>query len=941
MTDVNTPTTDIQTPISAQDLQRSASHGSLWTMVHTVLAFPLAFVANAIVARSLGAENYGRLAIITLIMGLAIGVSNSGVTEGIQQWGAAAHARGDTKTVDELLRKSLGFHLLVQLPLLVVTACILGHDQPLPVLGALLIAAIFPTVLGTSSLCISVENLTGPAAKQFIVINALTQVTVTAVAAISHSSIAVWSARSAVGAIALPANFIILSAHRRRVVLQPRLPKEMPNGFWKFCVLTAAGGILGILITSRSEILVLQHFSSPAAVGVYALAFGVAAQMRGPVEALLAPLAPSIAGIVEVHPELARATMQRCLRIGSLLSAALLLMVPLVTALFPYIYGNEFYSSAELLPTLAVVALSQAIVNPLLAFARAQKLSGLLLIGNLVALAIDLGIAVLAAPSLGAWGAVVATAAAQLTMVLLLASFQVRRNLLTWRDLVEANIPMSAATLVVGCTTAAASYGLETQLMTWMIGLAIWCCLLRRCLSIEARKDLEQVASMLPKPITRLGWLALGILGVAPSKRTMLLKQPSKCSLSTECGADSMSQLLEESDPIIDPPTLTRRPSIALIRGDALNPFEMQAYAPIISRFDLLGVGRRRPRYEVDGLPMPVSLLPAVAAYRTVRGLHRRSPHWLRHRTDPDRLIGLAAAVGDRDVLHAAETVLSVSEQAADLVTGTSVKLVLTCWETIPFRYDDNPVLAARKAKVRAATSLYIAVTERASVALLEEGVEPERIRVIPAAVDCQRFRPLESSPALRSDWGVPPGSLIVLYIGRLIQEKGVVELVRAFAATGDPQAHLVVIGNGDQQERIRICAQALGVADRVHIRPGLSYRLLPSVYATADIVVAPSLTTPYWEEQFGMVLAETMACGRPLVTTASGAIPEVVGDAAEVVQPYDVSGLTQALTELLSSPDRRQALSTAGRQRAETRYSVPVVAAQLAAAYDELLGQA
>ena len=299
----------------------------------------------------------------------------------------------------------------------------------------------------------------------------------------------------------------------------------------------------------------------------------------------------------------------------------------------------------------------------------------------------------------------------------------------------------------------------------------------------------------------------------------------------------------------------------------------------------------------------------------------------------------LRRAVEGRDILHAAETVLPVSHQCARIADSTRSSLVLTCWETIPFRYDDDPRLAARKAYVRPRTSHFIAVTERAKVALLAEGVAREQISVVPAAVDCERFAPASPDPDLRRRWGVPDDALVVLYIGRMIQEKGITELVTAFARCQPPHhAHLVMVGNGNQAGRVRIAARALAVSDRVHVLPGVSYRELPAHYATADVVVAPSLTTPYWEEQFGMVLAETMASGRPLITTTSGAIPEVVGDAASLVPPYDGEALAAALAELLTQPERRAALAQSSRQRALSRYALPVVAARLRQVYAQVL---
>ena len=135
--------------------------------------------------------------------------------------------------------------------------------------------------------------------------------------------------------------------------------------------------------------------------------------------------------------------------------------------------------------------------------------------------------------------------------------------------------------------------------------------------------------------------------------------------------------------------------------------------------------------------------------------------------------------------------------------------------------------------------------------------------------------------------------------------------------------AQLLFVGTGNQSLRLLVAAKAHGVSDVVRFVPGVSYREIPFVYAAADIVVAPSLPTPYWEEQFGMVLAEAMASGRALLSTTAGAIPEVVGDAGVLVPPYDSEALSEALKTLLHDSRERFALGSAARERAHRLFSV------------------
>jgi glycosyltransferase involved in cell wall biosynthesis len=108
----------------------------------------------------------------------------------------------------------------------------------------------------------------------------------------------------------------------------------------------------------------------------------------------------------------------------------------------------------------------------------------------------------------------------------------------------------------------------------------------------------------------------------------------------------------------------------------------------------------------------------------------------------------------------------------------------------------------------------------------------------------------------------------------------------------------------------------------------------MPGLYAEASCMVLGSLPVMHWEEQFGMVLAEAMASGVPIVASTSGAIPEVAGPQASYVAPGDWLGLAHALAAGPLAGERV-------RYEAERvqRFSAAAAAERYVAAYDELLG--
>ena len=125
----------------------------------------------------------------------------------------------------------------------------------------------------------------------------------------------------------------------------------------------------------------------------------------------------------------------------------------------------------------------------------------------------------------------------------------------------------------------------------------------------------------------------------------------------------------------------------------------------------------------------------------------------------------------------------------------------------------------------------------------------------------------------------------------------------------------------------------AKGLADVVEWRRSVPYDEMPEIFARASCFVLASLATKWWEEQFGMVLAEAAAAGLPIIAAESGAIPEVLRGSGTLVPAGDWRALADALAVELSTPPRRHRPS----ELAEV-YSVEAAAARYAAAYARVL---
>ncbi len=174
---------------------------------------------------------------------------------------------------------------------------------------------------------------------------------------------------------------------------------------------------------------------------------------------------------------------------------------------------------------------------------------------------------------------------------------------------------------------------------------------------------------------------------------------------------------------------------------------------------------------------------------------------------------------------------------------------------------------------------------------------------LLPLGVDIDRFRPVDRPP--------PEGRLRIGFVGRLIPHKGVGVLIDAVA--GDEQMSLEVFGAGPESEVLARTVAGLGIADRVTFHGHVAEEDIPGTYRHVDVLAVPSIPTPGWLEQFGRVVVESQASGIPVVASASGALPDVVGEEGLLVPPNDPEALHGALRRFLDEPGLWSRLRDAG----------------------------
>jgi glycosyltransferase involved in cell wall biosynthesis len=195
-------------------------------------------------------------------------------------------------------------------------------------------------------------------------------------------------------------------------------------------------------------------------------------------------------------------------------------------------------------------------------------------------------------------------------------------------------------------------------------------------------------------------------------------------------------------------------------------------------------------------------------------------------------------------------------------------------------------------------------------------GTPPEKITVLLSGVG-PRFKPVEDAAArraVRRKYNILERPYI-LSIGTVQPRKNYARLAEALAALGPAyqDLHLVIAGGrGWLDSPIYRTVEELRLAERVHFIGFADDDDLPALYAEASCLAYPSLY-----EGFGFPILEAMACGTPVVTSKLSSMPEVAGDAALLVDPYDVDALAHAIQRVLSDEALRAVFITRGFQQA------------------------
>ncbi|MGN0984497.1 MAG: glycosyltransferase family 4 protein, partial [Gemmiger sp.] len=206
---------------------------------------------------------------------------------------------------------------------------------------------------------------------------------------------------------------------------------------------------------------------------------------------------------------------------------------------------------------------------------------------------------------------------------------------------------------------------------------------------------------------------------------------------------------------------------------------------------------------------------------------------------------------------------------------------------------------------------------------LKTSALDPRRAYILPNCVDTRRFTPGPAPEGLRAGLGFAESDFVVLFCGRLEPDKGIHKLLEAMAAVPESRIKLLIVGSpffGRTQQSAflrKLEQQAKALGDRVQFTGYIPNESLPQYYRLADLVCVPTMV----EEAAGLVAVEAMACGRPVLATRSGGMPEyLAGSEAVLVDRSDdvIGQLAWAIRMLAEHPALCAQMGDAGARRAQ-----------------------
>jgi glycosyltransferase involved in cell wall biosynthesis len=285
------------------------------------------------------------------------------------------------------------------------------------------------------------------------------------------------------------------------------------------------------------------------------------------------------------------------------------------------------------------------------------------------------------------------------------------------------------------------------------------------------------------------------------------------------------------------------------------------------------------------------------------------------------------------DIVHAHGIMspATVAVSAGMLLRVPRVVTIHAAYE--PAHLLSKPFGATRLRRYQRLVDRFISISDDIRELLVDHGMPTSRIIDIPNGIDTHCFRPVAADKRLarRAERGLAPDEPVAVFVGRLHPVKQVHLLIEAWKDV--PAGRLVILGDGEERDRLERLASTFGITDRVDFRGMVTD--IDAWLQVADIFVLPSAS-----EGLSVALLEAMSSGTlPVATAVGGAVDLIQSGTNGILVPAgDVAALTDALRRAVSDRAWRVAAAHAARETVLARYDLDAVAQRLASLYRELI---
>lgn len=216
---------------------------------------------------------------------------------------------------------------------------------------------------------------------------------------------------------------------------------------------------------------------------------------------------------------------------------------------------------------------------------------------------------------------------------------------------------------------------------------------------------------------------------------------------------------------------------------------------------------------------------------------------------------------------------------------------------------------------------------------ILKEKRFSKNMEIIPWGVDTDMFKRRQLSDLKER---LKLGRFTVGFAGRLVKEKGIIDLMRAVAGL-ESDTSLLIVGSGPLENKIIRLSRKFNMKDRVVMIKGCRREDVPVYLSAMDVIAVPSITTRHWKEQFGRVIIEAWACLVPVVGSNSGHIPELIGNAGLIFDEGDVLDMRYKIKQIKKNIRLRLQLIERGKIRLKENFTWERVSDKIYNAYKKL----